>query len=57
VQGGSILAIISLVAFIWPPLLAWPLGALSLWLAVSLLLRALRQRHSNAPLADRSRPS
>ena len=57
VQGGSILAVISIVAFFWPPLLAWPLGALSLWLAVSLLLRAVRQRSSNAPAADRSRPS
>jgi len=57
VQGGSILAIISLISFFWPPLLAWPVGALCLWLAVSLLLRAIRQRSSNAPAADRPRPS
>ena len=57
VQGGSILAVISIVAFFWPPLLAWPAGALSLWLAVSLFLRAARQRSSNTPAADRSRPS
>jgi cardiolipin synthase len=62
VQGGSILAIIALVAFFWPPLLAWPVGALSLWLSVSLLLRAGRQRISNAPAnggsptGGRSRP-
>jgi len=49
VQGGSILGLIALVAFLWPPLLAWPAGALSLWLAVSLLLRAARQRRSDAP--------
>jgi cardiolipin synthase len=57
VQGGSILALISLVAFLWPPLLAWPVGALSLWLSVALLLRALRQRRSNDPAAGRSRSS
>jgi cardiolipin synthase len=48
-QGGSILALVALVAFFWPPLLAWPVGALSLWLSVSLLLRAARQRRSDAP--------
>ena len=57
VQGGSILAVISLVAFLWPPLLAWPVGALSLWLSVALLLRALRQRRSNDPAGGRSRSS
>ena len=57
VQGASILAIIAFVAFFWPPLLAWPAGALSLWLSVSLLLRAVRRRSSTDPTADRSRPS
>ena len=57
VQGASILAIIAFVAFFWPPLLAWPAGALSLWLSVSLLLRAVRRRSSTEPAADRSRPS
>src|SRR6185369_7216723 len=57
VHGGSILAVISVVAFFWPPLLAWPVGALSLWLSVALLLRALRQRRSNDPAGGRSRSS
>jgi cardiolipin synthase len=49
VQGGSVLALIAVVAFFWPPLLAWPVGALSLWLSVALLLRAARQRRSDSP--------
>ncbi|HUG54099.1 MAG TPA: phospholipase D-like domain-containing protein [Vicinamibacteria bacterium] len=43
-QGGSILVLLAAVAFFWPPALAWPLGALVLWLGISLLLRAARLR-------------
>jgi cardiolipin synthase len=56
-QGGTILAVVAVVAFFWPPLLAWPLGALSLWLAAALLLRAVRQRPPHTPTTDSSRPS
>jgi hypothetical protein len=33
---------VAAVAFLWPRLLAWPLGALCLWLALALFLRARR---------------
>ena len=51
--GGSILAVVAVVAFFWPLLLAWPLGVLSLWLAVALLLRASRIRIPAPPAEDR----
>jgi cardiolipin synthase len=41
--GAATLSALSLVAFLWPRVLAWPLGTVSLWLAVSLLL-GLRRR-------------
>ncbi|MFM8392781.1 MAG: phospholipase D-like domain-containing protein, partial [Acidobacteriota bacterium] len=40
--GGSLLALISALAILWPRLLAWPLGGLGLWLAFALLLRSLK---------------
>ena len=51
-QGGVILVLVALTAFAWPPLLAWPLGALSLWLAAALLVRAARMRPPRAPDRD-----
>jgi cardiolipin synthase A/B len=42
-QGGTILGLVTIVAFFWPPVLAWPVGAISLWLCVALLLRAARR--------------
>jgi len=47
VYGGSALGVLAVVAGLWPRLVAWPLGVLSLWLALALLLRALR--HRDAP--------
>jgi cardiolipin synthase A/B len=41
--GALLLSALSLVAFLWPRVLAWPAGTLGLWLAVSLLLQ-LRRR-------------
>jgi cardiolipin synthase len=38
--GGLALLVLGLVAFLWPRALAVPLGALAIWLAVSLLCRA-----------------
>jgi cardiolipin synthase len=43
VPGGVALTVVAAVAFLWPRLVAWPLGALCLWLALSLLLRAFRR--------------
>jgi cardiolipin synthase A/B len=48
--GAVALGVVSLVAFLLPRVLAWPLGAICLWLAVSLLL-GLRRR---SPPATRS---
>lgn len=42
--GACILLALSLVAFLWPHLFAWPLGALGLWCALVLLLRLVRLR-------------
>jgi cardiolipin synthase len=41
--GSVALAVVSLVAFVWPRVLAWPAGAVSLWLAVALLLGVRRR--------------
>ena len=40
--GGVALTAVAAVAFLWPRLVAWPLGALCFWLALSLLVRARR---------------
>jgi cardiolipin synthase A/B len=39
-QGGLALAAVGVMGLLWPRLLAWPLGLLSLWLAAALFLRA-----------------
>jgi cardiolipin synthase len=41
--GSVALAGMSIVAFLWPRVLAWPVGAVSLWLAVALALSLLRR--------------
>ncbi len=41
-QGGGALTVLATVAFLWPRLLAWPLGVLCVWLALALFLRARR---------------
>ncbi len=48
-EGGLLLAVLSVVGFVWPRLLAWPLAAFSLWLGLALLARAARKR-SATPL-------
>lgn len=40
--GGSLLALVAALAIVWPRVLAWPLGGLGLWLALALLLRAVK---------------
>ena len=44
VSGGSLLAVVAVVAGLWPRLVAWPMGVLCLWLGFALLLRAVRHR-------------
>jgi cardiolipin synthase len=43
-QGAIALLVVAFVGFVWPRVLAWPLGALCLWFALALLARALRRR-------------
>ena len=43
VQGGGLLGLIAIVAALWPPVLAWPIAFLSLWLSLTLLVRAARR--------------
>jgi cardiolipin synthase len=43
VPAGLVLVALAPIAVLWPQSLAWPLGALGLWLGVSLLIRAARQ--------------
>jgi cardiolipin synthase len=47
-QGGLLLALLAAFAFLWPRMVAWPLGALSLWLGLALLTRALRRRSAGS---------
>jgi cardiolipin synthase len=42
-QGATILGLVAIVAFLWPRMLAWPVGAISVWLCVALLVRAVRR--------------
>lgn len=42
--GGAALAVVGILAILWPWLLAWPLAAVLLWLAASLGVRYLRLR-------------
>lgn len=43
-QGGAILAVLSIVGFLWPRVLAWPLALLFMWFALALIARAVRRR-------------
>ncbi|HEY2941470.1 MAG TPA: cardiolipin synthase B, partial [Vicinamibacteria bacterium] len=43
VQGAVALTAVAATAFLWPRLVAWPVGALCFWLALSLFLRARRR--------------
>lgn len=43
-QGAVALLVVAFVGFVWPRVLAWPLGALCLWFALALLARALRRK-------------
>jgi len=53
-EGGLLLAVVAGLGFLWPRLLAWPLAAFSLWLALALLARSAR-RPAEAPPRDAGR--
>jgi cardiolipin synthase len=42
--SGAILALFSVVAFIWPKAIAYPLVVFCMWLALSLLVRGFKLR-------------
>lgn len=59
-QGGVVLAILSVVGFLWPRVLAWPLALVFLWFALALIARSLRRRTPSVdspPPRDNSGPT
>ncbi|HET7930768.1 MAG TPA: phospholipase D-like domain-containing protein [Rhodanobacteraceae bacterium] len=42
--GALLLLVLATIAALWPRALAWPFGALALWIAISLIARWLRMR-------------
>jgi cardiolipin synthase len=51
VVGALALSVVALTAFVWPRLLAWPLGLFSAWFAITLAIRAARARAARPPAA------
>jgi cardiolipin synthase len=50
--GALLLLVVATIAALWPRALAWPLGALAIWIAISLIARWLRmQKHRKQPPA------
>jgi cardiolipin synthase len=54
--GAAALFALAVTAFLWPKVLAWPLGAFCAWMALTLAVRAARVRAGRAPAADRKMP-
>ncbi len=50
--GGVVVTLVALLALLAPRLLAYPLGAVGIWLGLSLLSRAWRTRRSRARARD-----
>jgi len=46
--GSTVLGALGVVALLWPRVLAWPLGALALWLAMQALVRYFIERRAAA---------
>jgi cardiolipin synthase len=51
VVGAVALAVVAVTAFVWPKMLAWPVGLFCAWLAVTLAIRAARVRPARPPAA------
>jgi cardiolipin synthase len=47
--GALALGLLAIVAWRWPAVLAWPLGAVCAWLALNLAIRAWRERRTPKP--------
>ena len=52
--AGIGLAVVAVIAALWPPILSWPIAVLAGWSAAALLWRAwrLRRRATAPPRAD-----
>ncbi|WP_243041130.1 phospholipase D-like domain-containing protein [Dyella sedimenti] len=52
--GALLLALLAVVAVLWPAVLGWPLSVVAAWLALNLVARAwqLRQRRRSMPAED-----
>ena len=48
VSGAIVLAVFAAAFFLWPKALAWPLGLLCAWMAVTLVIRAARVKPGRA---------
>jgi cardiolipin synthase A/B len=44
IQGGLMLAVLAVLGFFWPRLLAWPLATFCLWMGLALFFGASRRR-------------
>jgi len=50
--GTLALAVIAVVAILWPAVIAWPLGVVAAWFALNFGIRAWRTRRRHQQLAD-----
>lgn len=51
--GGALtLGIVSIIAFVWPAVLAWPLGVLTLWISIVLAIRYVAARKKQRAAAE-----
>ena len=48
-QAGVILLLVAILGFVWPRVVAWPLGAICLWFALALLAQSLRRKKRVPP--------
>jgi len=56
-EGGLALALLAVVGFVWPRLLAWPLAGFCLWLGLALLARSSRPRAATPQQGQRGAAS
>jgi cardiolipin synthase len=56
-QGALALLVVAAFGFLWPRILAWPVGALCLWFSLALLARALRPRKRPPEPEQNQRPA
>ena len=52
VQTALVLLVVAILGFVWPRLIAWPLGGICVWFALALLARAARRRKRRTAEAE-----